>query len=326
MSEKIVLSIPHTGTRTLTELFDCGFMHTFVRTYNDYPLYKVILKRSFVISPLRDPRKVWESWVNRWEAQKGDAPLEYFSQQWGLLSMFADELPIFFFPVDKLLPDKVGHVEGDHPYYDPAIYPQPNWNYIYSLPMVEYYYDAPEDLVVLSPGVDRQHLALRAPQGSVGCELGVARGDLTERFMELEHFSHFHAVDRWSDDAHPEQEYNEVVERLQHHDQLSIHRADVIEWLNQQPDESLGFIYIDCYAHTGQDDGSILHAAWPKLAKGGLFSGDDYNKYRWPKTYEAVNRFAAHVGCPVEVSADHLITSGLLRNAYDGSPSWYFFK
>ena len=171
---------------------------------------------------------------------------------------------------------------------------------------------------------DRQHIALEAPAGSTGCELGVARGGLTKRFLDLGHFSEFHAVDKW-DDAHNLQEYEHVCEYLKDYEELTIWRLPATTWLKTIPDGSLGFVYIDCYAHTGQDNGEILKAAWPKLADGGLFSGDDYDKRKWPKTVSAVDRFAAEQRRNIRVYDKHL-RSNVDRSQYDNSPGWFFNK
>lgn len=174
-------------------------------------------------------------------------------------------------------------------------------------------------------GSDRQHLALRAQAGSTGCELGVANGSLTQRFLDLAHFSEFHAVDKW-DDHHSVHEYHHVKAKLKDYKELTIWRQEAKQWLKTIPDGSLGFVYIDCYAHTGQEEGSILTAAWPKLAGGGLFAGDDYDEKLWPRTSIAVNRFAESVGRSVNVYDDHLQDRNIKRSQYDNSPSWYFYK
>lgn len=165
---------------------------------------------------------------------------------------------------------------------------------------------------------NREEIALKAPRGCTGAELGVARGVLTKRILDLGHFSEFHAVDRWND-HHSILEHNHVVETLKDYKELTVWHMDVKEWLKTVPDGSLGFVYIDCYAHTGQEDGAILEAAWPKLAEGGLFSGDDYDEC-WP-TYEVVQRFAESVGRDVSVWDDFPH-----HNPYDNHDSWFFRK
>ena len=165
----------------------------------------------------------------------------------------------------------------------------------------------------------REEIALLAPYGCVGAELGVANGDLTHRFLDLDHFSEFHAVDKW-DDHHSIHEYHRVIERLADYEELQIWRQPASTWLSSIPDNTFGFIYIDCYAHTGQDDGAILRAAWPKLADGGVFSGDDYDT-AFPLTIRAVDRFAESVGHSVRKY------TGFRRSQpYDNHDSWFYVK
>jgi hypothetical protein len=170
---------------------------------------------------------------------------------------------------------------------------------------------------------DRQHLALMAPEGSIGAELGVAKGRLTLRIMQLNHFGAFHAVDKWND-HHNEAEYEGVVDLLAGFEKLDIHRMGAKEWLDTVPDSSLGFVYIDCYANNGQENGSILEAAWPKVIEGGLFAGDDYD-VNYQTNVRAVDAFAAEVDRKVCIYDDH-IKNGLTKSVFDRSKSWYFRK
>lgn len=173
----------------------------------------------------------------------------------------------------------------------------------------------------------RQHLALKAPKGCVGAEIGVATGQFTRKLLELDHLGWLHAVDKW-DDHHCNGEYLKVLRQIGELDKLTIHKQEAKEWLKRQEDGSLGFIYIDCYAHTGQEDGKILEAAWPKLADGGLFAGDDYCE-RYPRTVSEVDRFANSIDRKVSVYDSHLnplTASQRGLTSWDKSPSWYFRK
>lgn len=172
----------------------------------------------------------------------------------------------------------------------------------------------------------REAIALMSPQGCTGVEIGVATGQLTKRFLDLRHFGLFHAVDKW-DDHHNEDEYNDVVELLSEYDNVTIHRTEAKQWLETVDDESLGFIYIDCYAKNGQEDGRLLSLAWPKLAEGGLFSGDDYSPV-YPITVKAVDNFARERDLRVGVYDKHLnkLMCGEIKSDWDRSPSWYVRK
>lgn len=169
----------------------------------------------------------------------------------------------------------------------------------------------------------REEVALLAPKGSIGAELGVDTGQLTRRFANLGHFSTFNAVDKWDDHAHSIHQYEVVKRRLSDYEGVHVWRMTAQKWLEKIPDGTLGFIYIDCYAHTGQDDGSVLEAAWPKLVTGGVFSGDDYDKKFWPKTYSAVNKFANSVNRVVNVRDGHIAKAMVHM---DRHPTWWFRK
>ena len=178
---------------------------------------------------------------------------------------------------------------------------------------------------------DRQHIALKAPAGSTGCELGVASGGLTVRFLDLGHFVEFHAVDKWDDAGHNIHEYDGVVDRLKDYEELTIWRQPAITWLEQIPDQSLGFVYIDCYAHTGQDEGSILQAAWPKLQVGGLFSGDDYDLFVGNKPFGWLTDSQSQLGdmstCTMTTSSPGLLDLNTINQLHgtgiSNSSGWW---
>ena len=160
----------------------------------------------------------------------------------------------------------------------------------------------------------REALALLSPKGTIGAEFGVDTGQLSKRFLNLGHFSSFHSVDKWDDNAHSRFQYLAVCELLLPYEDSRVWRMTAQEFAELIPDTSLGFIYIDCYAHTGQDDGQVLHALWPKLKDDGIFAGDDYDKRIWPKTFRAVNEFATEHGATI--------------NIHEHGPyhSWYIYK
>jgi hypothetical protein len=176
----------------------------------------------------------------------------------------------------------------------------------------------------VDPGHNTRHeVALLAPKGCIGGEFGVDTGQLSERFLNLNHFSSFHCVDKWDDFAHSREQFLAVSKKLMKYPEARIWRMSAQEFASLIPDKMFGFIYIDCYAHTGQDGGEVLEALWPKLQDGGLFSGDDYDEHNWPKTYDAVNKFAEKYGRKIAVRDEFVIDANLKM---DGHPTWYFYK
>lgn len=147
-----------------------------------------------------------------------------------------------------------------------------------------------------------------------GAELGVAEGRYSDHLLSTSALECLACVDKWNDERHPDSERMKAANRLVRHGA----RANVVHStfeaaLSSFADESLDFIYIDGYAHTGQEGGRTLLDWWPKLRKGGVFAGHDYH-VAWPKTMSAVNRFVAMLDLP------------LYLTSADEFPSWYVFK
>jgi hypothetical protein len=177
----------------------------------------------------------------------------------------------------------------------------------------------------VDPGSNTRHeIALLASPNCIGLEVGVDTGQLSERFLQLEHFSSFHSVDKWDDHAHSEEQYWAVTEKLMPYEKSRVWRMTAQRFATLVPDDMFGFIYIDCYAHTGQNDGEVLEVLWPKLRKGGIFSGDDYDLKSWPKTYDSVRKFCERTtGKPPNV-IDEFIHDAKLP--MDRHPSWWVRK
>lgn len=169
----------------------------------------------------------------------------------------------------------------------------------------------------------RHEIALLAPEGCVGLEAGVDTGQFTERLWNTGRFSTFHAVDKWNDRAHSEAQYWAVCEKLMKYEEIRIWRLDTQMFSTLCPKDKFGFIYIDCYAHTGQDGGGVLEALWPLLQEGGIFAGDDYDELQWSDNFRTINEFAEQVGKRICVYDKHLTSD---RPKHDNYASWYFTK
>lgn len=176
--------------------------------------------------------------------------------------------------------------------------------------------------VEADPAGSREEIVLLAPKGCIGVELGVATGAFSKSMLELDHLELLHSVDKWDDAGHSKLQYLTAMELLKEYPKSKVWRMTAQAFAETIPDDSLGFIYIDCYAHTGQDNGTVLSAIWPKLKKGGIFSGDDYDKKQWRPTYNVVNAFALKHGYTINVRAETQI-SGPRWHKY---PNWWFRK
>lgn len=150
-----------------------------------------------------------------------------------------------------------------------------------------------------------------------GVELGVAAGKFSAQILAAGQCERLWSIDRWND-HHDAKEYVRAARELvmQGRGRCIPLRMTFAEALPFFADGSLGFVYVDGYAHTGQDGGRTLEDWWPKLKPGGVFAGHDYHP-RWQPTKDAVDAFAAR----------HGLTLSFTQEAPpDGWPSWFTFK
>ncbi len=150
--------------------------------------------------------------------------------------------------------------------------------------------------------------------GCIAVELGVARGEFSDALLlRGPETMHLTSVDRWSDhhDAAEEQFARGLL--AQHGKRSAVLKATFDEALMMFPNNHFDFIYIDGYAHTGQENGQTLWRWWTKLKCGGIFAGHDYHP-QWPETVAQVDRFIANMG-------HHMFTT-----PDDEFPSWWTVK
>jgi hypothetical protein len=123
-----------------------------------------------------------------------------------------------------------------------------------------------------------------------GAELGVAAGNYSSVLISSHKFDKFFCIDKWND-HHNENERLKVKRKFANNNNVEILHTVFSKAVLLFEDNFFDFIYIDGYAHTGQNNGETLRQWFPKLKKGGIFAGHDYCQKRWPKTYQNVNKF-----------------------------------
>lgn len=164
----------------------------------------------------------------------------------------------------------------------------------------------------------RHEIVHLVKENGIGIELGVAKGEFAERILKINRLSEFHGVDKY-DDHHDEREYLETLKRLMKYPNYTLHRMTFDSALELFPDEHFDFIYIDGYAHTGQNDGKTLYDWYGKLKTGGIFSGDDYCS-QYQKTIDNVDRFVKEKGLEL-----HIIQCSE-NTVWSRNPTWYTYK
>lgn len=143
--------------------------------------------------------------------------------------------------------------------------------------------------------------------------MGVARGDFSNHLLCHSPIELLYSIDRWTD-HHDEAEFQLVQSLLSiYKNRSSILRMTFSEAVTKFTNEYFDFIYIDGYAHTGQDNGKTLEEWYPKLKFGGVFAGHDYHD-EWLPTKKVVDSFC-----------ERIRKSFFLTNE-DKYPSWFFIK
>ena len=157
---------------------------------------------------------------------------------------------------------------------------------------------------------------------SVGVELGVAEGVFSERLLSSRRFRHLFSIDMFAGDrGHDVLQYCCAIQRLSPYSSTnSIWRMRFEEAVHLFQDGTLDFVYVDGYAHTGQENGNTLEQWFPKVRAGGIFSGHDYSE-KFPLVVAEVNNFAHRHHLEL-----HLLHDEENDNWNHGASSWVIFK
>jgi predicted O-methyltransferase YrrM len=159
------------------------------------------------------------------------------------------------------------------------------------------------------------------PQNGIAIELGVASGKFSEYLLEnSKRMALLFSVDRWScERGHNDYEYYDAVSRLHKFGVRSIVlRMSFDRALPLFPDETFDFVYIDGYAHQGEQNG-IFDQWLPKIRKGGILGGHDYSA-EWPLVTKAVDEFISRHDLDLHVTEESTNPTACVY------PSWYVIR
>jgi len=124
----------------------------------------------------------------------------------------------------------------------------------------------------------------------IGIELGVAKGDFSKKMLESNKFKLYYGVDKYSD-HHDSKEYLATIKHIGINKSFHLLRTSFESALNIFEDNYFDFVYVDGYAHGGQEGGKTLCDWIKKVKVGGIICGDDYDS-KFPLTIKAVNHLA----------------------------------
>ena len=140
-----------------------------------------------------------------------------------------------------------------------------------------------------------------------GAEVGVCKGEFSERFLKTIPDLELHCVDLWDAYYHFTAEsgathYEIAKERLGKYAGAHIHKGDASEMAKEIPDGSLDFVYIDAdHRFDGVMQDLIVWGR--KVRPGGIISGHDYYRTRNFGVQEAVDLY-----CKMHAVSEYWIT------------------
>lgn len=169
----------------------------------------------------------------------------------------------------------------------------------------------------------RDDLLKWLPRDGVGVELGVAAGGFSLQILRQSQLGFLYSIDMWAGDrGHDVAQYRFVLERLAPYRTRNLPiKMRFDEALPLFQDSFFDFIYVDGYAHTGEEGGQTFHDWLPKLKPGGIMAGDDYSP-AWPQVISAVDAFVAQYGLKLNV----IPSRGTREDGGVDYPSWYIVK
>lgn len=178
----------------------------------------------------------------------------------------------------------------------------------------------PDVPVEIIPNTHRWNVIDGLPEtGNLGIELGVAAGSFSARMVQSGKFRQFFGVDVYGD-THDITEYKKALRTVGLQAHYHLLRMTFDQAIDLFPDNSFDFIYVDGYAHTGEEGGRTLIDWYAKLKPGGIMAGDDYDAQKWPLVVWAVHHLVAQLGLPLKV------TDQVQDAAYNKYRSWFFTK
>tara|TARA_X000000368_G_C23000222_1_gene698605 strand:- start:243 stop:971 length:729 start_codon:yes stop_codon:yes gene_type:complete len=152
-----------------------------------------------------------------------------------------------------------------------------------------------------------------------GVELGVAEGNFSSQMMESNKFKLFYGIDSYNTFQHNDKEFENTKKKLSIYKNYKLIRSSFEDSLSHFKDNSIDFLYIDGFAHEGNDGGKTL-SEWVKKVKiGGICAGDDYHD-DWPLLKKIINYYIEYN------KLDLYVTQNSSDEKYSNYPSWFFFK
>lgn len=166
---------------------------------------------------------------------------------------------------------------------------------------------------------------------SIGCELGVFKGDFSQILLNSNKFKELHLVDLFSGNVESGDKngnnvevingdllFNNVIKRFANTCAV-IHKRDSVSFLRSCPDRYFDFIYIDTN-HQYQQTLDELELSMKKVKNSGLICGHDYNEQGFKELFNAVNDFSSKNNIPFTTTTEDGLNSYIFQINHELAP------
>ncbi|HZV71283.1 MAG TPA: class I SAM-dependent methyltransferase [Saprospiraceae bacterium] len=152
-----------------------------------------------------------------------------------------------------------------------------------------------ENLVSLK---DRSELLRRLPKNAIIAEIGVYKGDFSEKILSICHPEKFTLIDVWNLKGDHGELFDEVKQRFAKElqtKQVEMIRSFSYDAIHACPDQYFDWVYLDT-DHSYEVTRRELEELRPKMKRGGIIAGHDYILGNWNAGFrygviEAVREF-----------------------------------
>ena len=172
----------------------------------------------------------------------------------------------------------------------------------------------------------REELLSYLPNNSIGVEIGVFKGEFTDKILEIVNPIGLYLVDPWigtinSGDkdgnnmqAIQGESYFEqfIVPKYKHNPNITIMRnfSSILETFE---DNTFDWVYIDG-DHSYDGVQFDLSVALAKVKKNGIITGHDYTTHMFPGVVKAVDEFCLHNNFEIQYITEDICPSYLIYN------------
>jgi hypothetical protein len=165
----------------------------------------------------------------------------------------------------------------------------------------------------------RHDFARLAGPGSIGAELGTGAATFCVPILQRGEVDFLYTIDEYNNrpDA-----FIHAFNKIAAFDSKVKLIRETFEIAAQQFDnEFFDWIYVDGFAHDGQNDGKTFTQWWPRLKPGGVFGGNGYDMTSCPLLVRKLHSFALDVERDIYVidcEPDDVV--------WGANPSWFMIK